>query len=147
VQTKQLAAGDGARTYALILETGDEVLGCLRDFAVSEGLTAAHFSAIGAFSEAVLAYFDWEGKEYLDIPVSEQVEVAALNGDVAVGPDGAPAVHVHAVLGRRDGTALAGHLTRALVRPTLEVVLTESPQHLRKRFDPESGLVLIRPEG
>jgi len=147
VQTKQLSSDDGTRTYALILETGDEALACLEDFARREGLTAAHFSAIGAFSDAMLAYFDWEKKAYIDIPVAEQVEVAALNGDVAVAPDDTPAVHIHAVLGRRDGIALAGHLTRGFVRPTLEVVLTESPRHLRKRYDPESGLTLIRPEG
>jgi predicted DNA-binding protein with PD1-like motif len=29
------------------------------------------------------------------------------------------------------------------VRPTLEVVLTELPRHLRRRFDPDSGLALI----
>jgi hypothetical protein len=32
------------------------------------------------------------------------------------------------------------------VRPTLEVIVTESPAHLRKRLDPGSGLALIRPE-
>jgi hypothetical protein len=31
------------------------------------------------------------------------------------------------------------------VRPTLEIVLSESPAHLRKRFDPTSGLALIAP--
>jgi hypothetical protein len=41
---------------------------------------------------------------------------------------------------------LAGHLIKAHVRPTLEVVLTESPAHLHKRHDPESGLALIRTE-
>ena len=75
----------------------------------------------------------------------EQVEVASLIGDVALSPEGEPALHAHVVLGRRNGTALAGHLGRAHVRPTLEVILTESPTHLRKRLDPESGLALIRP--
>ena len=147
MQTKQLSDHDGGRTYALVLETGDEVLGCVQAFAEREALTAAHFSAIGAFRDAVLTYFDWETKEYLESPIAEQVEVAPLNGDVAIAPDGTPAVHIHAVLGRRDGTALAGHLARGHVRPTLEIVLTESPKHLRKRLDPESGLMLIRPEG
>ena len=147
MQTKQLSDHDGGRTYALVLETGDEVLGCVQAFAEREALTAAHFSAIGAFRDALLTYFDWEAKEYLENPIAEQVEVAALNGDVAIAPDGTPAVHIHAVLGRRDGTALAGHLARGHVRPTLEIVLTESPKHLRKRLDPESGLMLIRPDG
>lgn len=147
MQSKLIAESDGQRTFAVVLETGDEVLASLQEFAERERLTAAQFSAIGALSGAVLSYFDWERKEYLRNPVDEQVEVASLNGDVAIGPDGERAIHIHAVLGRRDGSALAGHLAEAKVRPTLEVVLTESPAHLRKQHDPETGLALIRPQG
>jgi len=132
----------GAQTFALILETGDEVIACLEGFANEKGLRAADFKAIGAFSRTTLAFFDWEEKSYLPIEVNEQVEVASLSGDIAIGSVGKPAVHVHAVLGKRDGAAVAGHLLSATVRPTLEVILTESPRHLRKRFDP----VTIDPE-
>ncbi|WP_137388548.1 PPC domain-containing DNA-binding protein [Rhodoligotrophos defluvii] len=146
MQSRILAENDGQRTYALVLETGDEVMAALQEFADRERLTAAQFSAIGAFSDAVITFFDWDKKDYIPNPVGEQVEVASLNGDVAVAPDGSRAIHIHTVLGRRDGTALAGHLAEAHVRPTLEVILTENPAHLEKRYDPESGLVLIRPE-
>jgi predicted DNA-binding protein with PD1-like motif len=146
MQTKLLAETGGQRTFAVILETGEEVMASLQRFADREGLTAAQFSAIGAFSDAVLTYFDWERKAYLKNPVREQVEVASLSGDVAIAPDGSRALHIHTVLGRRDGAALAGHLAEGHVRPTLEVVLTESPAHLQKRLDPDSGLVLIRPQ-
>ena len=141
---KQLHAADGQRVFAVILETGEAVMESLQRFAEAERLTAAQITGIGAFSEAGLRYFDWERKEYLPIPVKEQVEVASLLGDVAVSPEGKPALHVHLVLGRRDGTALAGHLAEARVRPTLELIVTESPAHLRKALDPESGLALIR---
>lgn len=145
MQTRLLSEEGGLNTFAVILETGDEAMACLQEFAEVEGITAARFSAIGAFSDAVLAYFEWETRGYRQISVGEQVEVASLNGDVAVAPDGKPTIHVHVVLGRRDGTALAGHLAKAHVRPTLEVILTELPAHLQKRHDPESGLVLIAP--
>jgi predicted DNA-binding protein with PD1-like motif len=141
---KQLHAADGQRVFAVILETGEAVMESLKRFAEAERLTAAQITGIGAFSDAELRYFDWERKEYLPIPVKEQVEVASLLGDVAVSPEGKPALHVHLVLGRRDGTALAGHLAEARVRPTLELIVTESPAHLRKALDPESGLALIR---
>jgi uncharacterized protein len=55
-------------------------------------------------------------------------------------------VHAHVVLGRSDGTALGGHLLEVHVWPTLEVVLDESPAHLRKRSDPETGPALIDSE-
>jgi len=145
MQSKLLHEDGGQRTFALVLETGDEVMACLQAFADRERLTAAQLTGIGAFSDAMLAYFDWERKEYLPIPVTEQVEVASLIGDVALAPDGGRALHIHLVLGRRDGSALAGHLREAHVRPTLELLLTESPAHLRKVHDKESGLALIRP--
>ena len=112
--------------------------------ATRERLGGAQIAAIGALSGATLAFFDWETKKYQPIPVREQVEVASLIGDIAIGPDGKPSVHAHAVLGRRDGTALAGHLQEAHVRPTLEIIVTELPAHLCKAKDTESGLALIR---
>jgi predicted DNA-binding protein with PD1-like motif len=142
-----LLNGDsGNRTFAVILQTGDEAMSCLQTFVEKERISAAQFTAIGALSDARLNYFDWEQKAYLPIPVTEQVEVASLIGDVALSPEGKPALHIHVVLGRRDGSALAGHLAEAHVRPTLEVILTEPPAHLHKAHDPESGLALIRPE-
>jgi hypothetical protein len=138
-------SSDGQRTYAVVLETGEEVAGQLKAFADREKLKAAQLTAIGAFSGAVLGYFDWERKEYRRIPVNEQVEVAAFIGDIALSQNDERSLHVHVVLGRRDATALAGHLLEAHVRPTLEVILTEHPAHLHKRHDPESGLALIDP--
>jgi predicted DNA-binding protein with PD1-like motif len=143
MQSRLLHEAGGQRTFAVILQTGDEVMACLNDFVARERITAAQVSAIGALSDAELLYFDWETKAYQKIPVNEQVEVASLLGDVAEA-DGKPALHLHIVIGRRDGSAMAGHLGKAHVRPTLEVIVTESPAHLRKRHDPESGLALIR---
>lgn len=143
MKSKLLHESAGQRTYAIVLSTGDEVISSLKRFAAEAGLSAASITAIGAFRQAEIAYFDWQTKNYLPIPVNEQVEVASLIGDIAIGADGKSAIHAHVVLGKRDGSALAGHLIKAEVRPTLEVILTESPHHLRKRHDPESGLALI----
>jgi predicted DNA-binding protein with PD1-like motif len=145
MQHKLLHERDGQRTFVVVLESGDEVVESLQKFAASHGLSAAQLTAVGAFESAVLLYFDWDRKDYLRIPVREQVEVASLLGDIAQGPSGEPALHIHLVIGRRDGSAMAGHLGEGYVRPTLEVMLTESPAHLRKVRDPESGLALIRP--
>jgi uncharacterized protein len=130
------------RTWALVFDQGDEAMEGLREFAEEHGVTAAHFTAIGAFSEVTLAYFDWEKKDYVEHPLDEQVEVLTLAGDVAL-KDGKPEVHAHVVIGRSDTSARGGHLVSGRVRPTLEVILIESPAHLRKRHDPETGLALL----
>ncbi|MGH7696413.1 MAG: PPC domain-containing DNA-binding protein, partial [Gemmatimonadaceae bacterium] len=68
--------------------------------------------------------------------------VLSLVGDIALS-DGKPSVHAHVTLGKADGSAHGGHLLSAHVRPTLEVVLAESPRHLRRTPNAESGLPLI----
>jgi uncharacterized protein len=143
MRSKLLHEAGGQRTFSIVLENDDEAIACLTEFARRERLGASQLTAIGAFRRAVLGYFEWERKDYRRNPIEEQVEVASLVGDVALGEGGRPTLHVHVVLGRRDGAAVPGHLLGGHVRPTLEVVLTESPVHLRKRHDPESGLALI----
>jgi len=135
---------NGLRTFALVLETGDEVVASLTSFARERQLHASHFSAVGAFSHVVVAYFDWAAKRYREIPIDEQVEVLSMVGDISRDQD-VPKIHAHVVLGKGDATAHGGHLMAAHVRPTLEVMLTETPHHLRRKFDPASGLALIDP--
>src|SRR3982751_3995055 len=125
---------NGERTFAVIFETGEEALSGLTRFSEEQNLTASRFTAIGAFSDVVLGYFDWKKKDYEHIAVNEQVEVLSLIGDIALDA-GKPKVHAHVVLGLRDGSARGGHLLEAHVRPTLEIVLTDSPTHLKREFD------------
>jgi uncharacterized protein len=132
------------KTFILVFEIGDELAKGLLEFAEQEKLSSASFKAVGAFSSVRLGWFSWESKKYEpSVTLNEQVELLSLIGDVAT-KDGEPVVHAHAVIGRKDGTAHGGHLLEARIRPTCEVVLTESPVHLQKQVDPESGLVLIR---
>ncbi len=134
--------GTQPKTYAVIFDSGDEAIEGLTRFAREEHLSAAQFTAIGAFSELLLGYFNYHKKDYDRIPIREQVEVLSLMGDVAL-KDGEPKVHAHVVVGKADATAHGGHLLSGSVRPTLEVVLTETPGHLRRVPDPETGLALI----
>jgi predicted DNA-binding protein with PD1-like motif len=133
------------RTFVVVLDPGEEVVACLRTFATEENLIAAQVTAIGALSDVVLGFFDPEAKAYHATPVREQVEVLSLLGNVAQHR-GKPKVHAHIVVGKRDGTALGGHLVEAHVRPTLEVVVEEAPHHLRRETDEATGLALLTAE-
>ena len=133
---------DSQRTFAVVLDPGDEVLECLLAFAREHRLSAAEFTGLGALSDCVLGYFDWQKKDYERIRLDEQVEVLNLTGNVALS-EGKPKLHPHIVVGKADGSAHGGHLLEGHVRPTLEVIVTESPAHLRRKSDPETGLALI----
>jgi predicted DNA-binding protein with PD1-like motif len=142
VNARELSHAGGAKTFVLVLDTGDEVTKELLAFSSSRGIAAASFTGIGAFQRVTLGYFEPQERDYLHIPITEQVEVLSLLGNLAIGDDG-PKLHAHVVVGKRDGTAHGGHLIEAHVRPTLEVVLVETPAHLRRRSDPATGLALI----
>jgi uncharacterized protein len=133
----------GDKTWAVVFDSGDEVVSGLLQFAKNNGLGASHFTAIGGFQDVELGYFQIDKKDYKHIPLREQVEVLSLVGDIAL-QDGEPKLHAHAVVGTSDGSTRGGHLIQAHVRPTLEVILTESPEHLRREYDEATGLPLIR---
>ena len=135
---------EGQKTFVLVFDAGEEVLAGLKQFAAENDLAAADFTAIGAFQDVVLGFFDLESKKYHETPIQEQVEVVSLVGNVAQH-EAKPKIHAHVVVAKRNGTAHGGHLLEAHVRPTLEVMLTESPRHLRRRTDPTTGLALLAP--
>ncbi|HEX8853178.1 MAG TPA: PPC domain-containing DNA-binding protein [Pyrinomonadaceae bacterium] len=138
----KLIHGGGEKTFAVVFDKGEEVAGGLLAFAKENNLSASHFTAIGAFERVTLGFFERERKDYKRIAIDEQVEVLSLVGDIALEGD-EPKVHAHVVVGKADGTAHGGHLLEARVWPTLEVILVESPRHLRRKLDNETGLALI----
>jgi predicted DNA-binding protein with PD1-like motif len=144
MRATQLFDDHGLRTYLLVMEQGDEAISEITEFAKDNDIDAATLTAIGACTSATLAYFDPDKGEYVRKRFIEQMEIASLIGDIA-DDDGTPALHAHIVLGRRDYSALAGHLKEIHVFPTMEVVLTETPAHLRKKLDKATGLTLISP--
>ncbi len=134
---------ESPKTFILVFETGDELAEGLLRFAKEQKLSAASFKAVGALSSVRLGWLSWESKRYEpSVTLDEQVELLTLIGDVAL-KDGEPVVHAHAVVGKKDGTAHGGHLLKARIRPTCEVFLIESPAHLQKFVDAESGVALI----
>jgi uncharacterized protein len=141
MKAKQI--GEGQTTHVLVFDKGEEVMAGLVEFVTERGVSSGHLTAIGAFSDVTLGFFDRESKDYRRIPLSEQVEAVSLVGDVAL-KDGEPQIHAHVVVGRSDGSAYGGHLLEAHVWPTLEVVLVETPAHLQRALDEETGLPLIQ---
>jgi predicted DNA-binding protein with PD1-like motif len=133
------------KVYAIVFLKGDEALSGLTDFAIANHVGDAHFTGIGAVSSATLAWLDLPHKIYQAIHVPDQVEVLALTGDIATF-NGKPVVHMHAVLGKHDGSTAGGHVFELNVNPTIEVFLTANTTALTKRPDDASGMKLIDPQ-
>jgi hypothetical protein len=143
MKAKLVSAREQAQVHVVVLDSGEEAFAALTRFAKEANISAASLTAIGAFERATVGWFDMASKSYRKIEVNEQCEVLSAIGDVAVGDDGKPSLHVHIVLGLADGSTRGGHLLAGTVRPTLEVVLTEVPAVLRRKRKPDLGIALI----
>ena len=144
MQIRKVRDSPEEQVYAIVFYRGDEALSGLTDFVLQHHISDAHFTGIGAISGATIAWLDPAKKIYHRIPVSEQVEVLSLIGDVATF-DEKPVVHMHAVLGRSNGTTVGGHVFELNVNPTLEVFMTANATALKKRPDDVSGMKVIDP--
>lgn len=131
-------------TYAVIFGKDDEVLAGLAEFAEEKHLGASRITGIGAIHSATLGWLDPQKKMYRLIPIAHQSEVLSLIGDIAL-LHGKPVIHAHMVVGYPDGSVHGGHLIEAHVWPTLEVIVTEYPNVMRKKMDASSGMALIDP--
>lgn len=96
MKTALLHEDNDLRTFVLVLGCGDETMSALASFAAENRLKASQFSAIGAFERAVVAYFEWDSRQYRNIPIDEQVEVLSMTGDTTL-EDRSPKVHAHVV--------------------------------------------------
>lgn len=136
--------GTGTTEYAVIFRPGDDPYAGLTQFAAQYHIQSAHLTAIGAFKDARLGFYDPQKKAFRLIPIDTQAEVVSLIGDIAL-LDGKPAVHMHCVVSMPDGHTLGGHFLSAHVSPLLEVFVTVDPVALHKKHDDTTGLSLMDP--
>lgn len=103
------------------------------------GIRSAFISGIGAVDEATLRFYDPTTKRYVDRCFAEQMEIAALVGNVSE-MEGKVYLHLHITLGRSDYTALAGHLLSARINGAGEILITPLDAVTPRRYDPVTGL-------
>ena len=127
---------------AVRLEAGEEVLSSLAELAEREGVTFASVSGIGAADEFDVSVYDVKAKVYFDNTFREPMEITSLLGTVSE-KDGAPYVHIHATAGRADGAAVGGHLKRAVISATCELVLHTVYGRVPRFYDERTGLNLM----
>jgi predicted DNA-binding protein with PD1-like motif len=142
MKSKLLHEHSGLKTFALVFDKDELVRDALLQFGNEKKLAGAHLNGIGALSEVTLGYFDREQKDYRKIQINQQVEVLSFSGNI-IQKDDQSKLHAHIVVGKADGTAHGGHFLGGRVWPTLELIVTELPAHLRRTQDKETGLALL----
>ncbi|HHX36781.1 MAG TPA: DNA-binding protein [Clostridiaceae bacterium] len=130
------------QTYFLRVDPGEDVVTVLLDFAKEEDIQVADITGIGAVNEVTLGVFDTETKIYHSQDLIGTFEITSLIGSLTRKND-APYLHAHMNIAGLDNKTYGGHLNRAIVSATAEIVVRTVEGQIGRRFDEEIGLNLF----
>ena len=129
-------------TICLRVDPGEEVLECLAKVADAEHITLAEVSGLGAVNQIVVGVYYTEEKQYHSNEFSGYYEITSLTGTITE-QDGHPYLHIHMSAGDKEGHVIGGHLNRAVVSATAEIVIRILDGHVGRRHDDAIGLNLF----
>ncbi len=133
----------GTDKYVLRLESGDDILQSLRQFATTKRFGASLLEGIGSLSRVKLGHYDFKTKQYRYETCQDDLEILNLSGNIAT-MDRKPLPHVHITLGRRDFSVIGGHLDEGSSANMVEIGLWKLPGKLVKAKDAQIGLNVLQ---
>lgn len=130
-------------TYLLRIDKGEEIVSSVLAFAERERVRLASVSALGATDDFTVGVFDLTEKQYHPHTFTGNHEIVSLTGTLTE-KDGKPYQHLHLSAGNAEGLVVGGHLTRAVVSATCEMVIRTLPGTAGREFSETLGINLIR---
>ncbi|HSL21778.1 MAG TPA: DUF296 domain-containing protein [Vicinamibacterales bacterium] len=128
--------------FLVRLETGEEIVGGVAEFARAHSIDAAEVTGLGSAYDVVLGYFDRTTKQYDRHHVAGEVEIVSLLGNVAL-KEGAAFPHLHVTVSGRDYRPFAGHFFEGKTAATCELVLRPLRGYAQRTKDEATGLFLL----
>lgn len=123
----------------LRLRDGEDLMACLVDLDVE---SAFILNGVGMLRDLELGY--WNGTAYEAERIVGPVELLSLSGNLA-RKDGDLIVHAHVAVARRGGEALGGHVIRATVNNTAEILIHRLSGITLERRQESTGLAGLYP--
>jgi predicted DNA-binding protein with PD1-like motif len=133
----------GTDKYVLRLESRDDILQSIREFATTKRLGASLLEGIGSLSKVKLGHYDFKTKQYRYETFEDDLEILNLSGNIA-SMNREPLPHVHVTLGRRDFSVIGGHLDEGSSANMVEIGIWKLPGKLVKAKDEEIGLNVLQ---
>ena len=125
------------------INKGEKVVKSILAFCSSNNIEGAWITGIGALSEASLASYDLENKNYIKKTLKGSLEICSLVGNIGI-KDKEQIAHIHVVLSDDKMAAFGGHLDEATVAATCEIKVEIFDHPIVRKFDEEIGLNLIQ---
>ncbi len=128
----------------IIMRVDPEEEICTQMIAVAdkENLMLAEINGLGAVKEFTTGVFDTRTKEYHANSFQGTFEIVSLTGTLT-RKDGEVYLHAHFSAGDEKGNVFGGHLNRAVVSATAELVIRMIDGEMGRKFDEKIGLNLF----
>ena len=124
------------------IPTGADLYESISKICIEEDVKIGKVTALGAVSQAEVAYYDQIKKKYQPVTFKKHLEILNCTGNVSL-KDGKPFVHVHATFSDRKGNVFGGHLTPGTIVFACEVTIEElEGKGLDRKPDDKTGLNL-----
>lgn len=128
--------------FVVRIERGEEIIDTLKRTALSAGIKGAFFYGLGVGNELELGYFDARKQDYVRKSFEGEYEFTSLAGNIAIF-EGETVIHCHATITDPEFRAFGGHLFKATVPATLEIIILPFAEPLQRRHDSATGLKLL----
>lgn len=130
-------------TIVVRMDPGEEILEQLKKAALAENVKLAEISALGAVNEFTVGVFKTDEKKYYANAFKGSFEIVSLTGTVST-MNGEYYAHLHMSAGNDKGEVFGGHLNRAVISATCEMVIRVIDGTVERAFSEEVGLNLFR---
>ena len=127
----------------LRLEKDQEIVQSLIEHCEKNKIVSAWITGIGAISEAQVALYDLNKKEYFRKTLPGPLEIISLIGNIGT-MDNKTVTHLHIALGNKDFEVFGGHLDKAIVAATCELRIEPLDTQIIREYNEEIGLNLIQ---
>jgi predicted DNA-binding protein with PD1-like motif len=130
------------QTIILVLEQGEDIVEQVTAIAQQQNGKFGTVSGIGACQGVELNFYNLETQTYEKRAVKEPLELISLLGNIS-HVDDKPFAHLHATFGTNQYQTLSGHLTKAIVSATAEIVITMTEVNINRKHNSKIGLNLL----
>ena len=124
------------------IDKGEEIVETLKTICEKEDITIAYVNAIGAVGDFTVGVFKTAEKQYDSNRFQGDFEIVSLSGTVTQ-MNGAHYSHLHMSAADSEGRVFGGHLNRAVVSATCEMIITVSEGRIDRKYSQDIGLNLL----
>ena len=125
------------------IDKGEEILDKIKEIALKENIKLANINALGATNNFTVGVFKVDEKKYYSNEFKGNFEIVSLTGTINT-MNNEFYTHIHMSAGNDKGEVFGGHLNKAIVSATCEMIITIIDGIVDRKFDEDIGLNLFK---